>query len=590
MCGISGCIDLKGKILEEIITAMNNSLKHRGPDDSGIYISGNRKIALAHKRLSFLDLSELGRQPMKDNSEEIIISLNGEIYNYLELKEELKGNYSFKTNTDTEVVLAGYAKWGIEVVNKLEGMFAFALLDLKKEKLFLVRDRFGIKPLYYHISNKQLVFASELKAIAEHPVFSKEIDYSSFCDYFVYRYIPSPKTIWKNTYKVPPAYYLEFDTNNLSVKNVEYWKPCFSDKKISSADFIAQTDELLLNSVKQHLRADVPIGSFLSGGYDSSALVYYMSRAGYKPETFSIGFKNWEESEHNYAKVVADKFNVNLNVELADDNNFELLDEMPVVYDEPLADISIIPTYMVSILARKKVKTVFSGEGADEIFGGYTWQKNFFALKNIHSIKEKINRWFKPLDTVEYYANSMAMGVFGKEELKKLLQPEYYQCIPDDLNWFFKKNFKKNLSPLKSIQYLDMKCFMGEMVLTKMDRASMFHSLEVRVPFLNHKLYETIFAHDESSYFKPGVTKYLLHENLKKHLPEKILNREKQGFVGPAEYYTNMEWYRKILSKSKLVQAGITNENFISEKLKANDYWILWKLAVMEKWFEKWGS
>ena len=590
MCGISGCIDLNRKISDEVIVSMNDSLKHRGPDDSGIYISDDRNVALAHQRLSFLDLSELGRQPMKDNSGQVVISFNGEIYNYLELKEELKANYSFETHTDTEVVLAVYTKWGIDVVNKLEGMFAFALFDSKKQKLFLVRDRFGIKPLYYFLSGSTLVFGSELKAIVYHPAFARQLDYSAFCDFFIYRYVPSPKSIWKNTYKVSPAQYVEFDVNNLSFTSAEYWQPEFSDKKIKPADLASQVDTILLDSVKKQLRSDVPIGSFLSGGYDSSSLVYYMHRLGYKPSVYSIGFKDWQESEHNYAKVVADKFKLELEVTIADGNNLNLLDEMPMVYDEPLADISIIPTYMVSQLASKKVKAVFSGEGADEIFGGYTWQKNFFAMNESRSWNEKIRNWFKPVDTVEYYANSMAMGIFGKDELKNFLQPEYHQHIPDDLNWFFRKQFKKGLSPLKSVQHLDMKCFMGEMVLTKMDRASMFHSLEVRVPFLSHKLYETVFAHDENSYYKTDVTKYLLFENVKKHLPEKILKREKQGFVGPAEYYTNMDWYRKILSKSKLAEAGIANKNFISEKLQANDYWILWKLAVMEKWFEKWGN
>ncbi|MGE3823128.1 MAG: asparagine synthase (glutamine-hydrolyzing), partial [Bacteroidia bacterium] len=570
------------------IQARNESLKHRGPDDSDIFITEDRKLALAHRRLSFIDLSELGRQPMKNNSGNTVIILNGEIYNYVELKKELKDTYQFKTHTDTEVILAGYERWGIDVVNRLEGMFAFALFDSYAEKLFLVRDRFGIKPLYYHFSNNQLVFGSELKAIAQHPLFVREPDYSSFCDFFVYRYIPSPKTIWKNTYKVAPAYYLQFNTSTLSVKEVEYWKPEFSDNKRSSADIVEQTDELLLNSIKQHLRADVPIGSFLSGGYDSSALVYYMNRLGYKPDTFSIGFKNWGNSEHNYAEIVANKFKLNLDIEIADENNLKLLDKMPSVYDEPIADISIIPTYMVSKLARKKVKAVFSGEGADEIFGGYTWQKDFFALNSNRSAKEKIINWFRQTNTVDYYASAMAMGVFGQNELKEFLQPEYHHHIPEDIHWFFRKNFNKKLSPLKSIQYMDMKCFMGEMVLTKVDRASMFHSLEVRVPFLNHKLYEMIFSLNENCYFKSDVTKFLLHENIKKHLPLVILNRHKQGFVGPSDYYTNIESYKAILKNSLLVENGLVNKKFIEKKSTDNDYWTLWKIAVMEQWYSVW--
>jgi len=590
MCGISGYFDLENTVSEEIIHRMNISLKHRGPDDSGIYLSDDKHSALGHTRLSFLDLSPKGKQPLKNNSGNIIISLNGEIYNYLELKNELKNEYRFVTNTDTEVVLAGYQKWGIDVVNKLNGMFAFALLDIQNNSLYLVRDRFGIKPLYYAANDKQLVFASELKAIIATDLIPKEIDYSSFCDYFVYRYIPSPKTIWKDISKIPPAHYLKFDTQNLSCSTVEYWKPDFSSKNQNEKELVEEVDKLLLESVKMHTRADVPIGLFLSGGYDSSALAYYSNRFRYIPKTFSIGFKNWNESEHQYAALVAEKFKFENDFELADENSLQLIDKMPQVYDEPIADISIIPTYMVSGLARKKVKAVMGGEGADEIFGGYTWQKDFYKLINDVTAKEKIKRWFNPIDTVAYYAEAMAMGCFGQNELRELLQPEYHRHIPEDIHWFFRKHFNKKLSPLKSIQYMDMKCFMGEMVLVKIDRASMANSLEVRVPFLNYLLYEKVFSLNERNYFKPDTTKFLLHENIKTNLPEKILSRKKQGFVGPNDYYMNVEWYRSILENSKLAEAGIINREFIADKLNENDYWVLWKLAVMEKWFNEWKN
>ncbi len=588
MCGITGHISLHKKINREQFSEMTDTLRHRGPDGKGIFISENGTIALGHRRLSFLDLSDAGAQPMCSNNKNTVITFNGEIYNYLELKEELKNTYSFRTSTDTEVILAGYEKWGIEVVNKLKGMFAFALLDEEKQKLFLVRDRFGIKPLYYSVSQTQFIFASELKAILASEEVEKKINYSAFCDYFVYRYIPSPKTIWKNIFKIPPAYYLEVNINNLSVKETEYWNPEFSDKKINETKLVSETDELLFNSVKQHLRADVPVGSFLSGGYDSSALVYYMNRLGYKFNTFSIGFENWKNSEHHFAKIVADHFEAENEAVIADEKSLDLTAVMPEVYDEPFADISVIPTYMVSQLARKKVKAVLSGEGADEIFGGYTWQKDFFALNQNRNLKEKIKYFFKPYDTVNYYAQSMAMGIFGHNELKEMFQSEFHQHIPEDIYWFYRKHFQKKLSPLKSIQYMDMKCFMGEMVLTKIDRASMFHSLEVRVPFLDHHLYEMIFSLDENCYFNHAITKMPLHEILKNHLPAKILNRQKQGFAGPNDYYANIEWYKKTLAKSMLAEAGIVNRKFIDKKIAAKEYWALWKISIMEKWFAFW--
>jgi asparagine synthase (glutamine-hydrolysing) len=587
MCGITGCIDLETDVSEDIIKRMNNSLKHRGPDDEGIYISENKKIALAHRRLSFLDLSEKGKQPMHNNSKNVTITFNGEIYNYLNLKKELK-EYSFNSNSDTEVILAGYEKWGINVVEKLNGMFAFALLDEKIGKLFLVRDRFGIKPLYYSIQDSKLFFASELKAIHGSGMGISQIDYSSFIDYFVYRYIPSPKTIWNNIFKLSPAHYAEIDLDNLNINLFEYWKLNSNNTHIKNDEIIHKIDSLLIESVEKHSQADVPIGSFLSGGYDSSALVYYMNKLGILPKTFSIGFNNWDRSEDYYAKIVANHFNLEIDVVLADENSLKLLDILPNVFDEPIADISVVPTYMVSHLARQKVKAVLSGEGADEIFGGYTWQHEFYSKNNPISSFDKIRNILKPINTVEFYANSMAMGLFDKDELKKMLHPSLHASIPEDVFWFYRKHFRDQLSPLKSIQYMDIKCFMGELVLTKIDRASMANSLEVRVPFLDHELFEYVFSLDEGTYYKKEQTKYLLYENIKKHLPTEILNRKKQGFVGPDSYYMDREWYAKQLNKSKLVEYNLINQSYIDNLLKESYNWKLWKILIMEKWFQQW--
>ena len=590
MCGIVGHIKVSGKVDHTVFDRMRDALTHRGPDDADSHFFDGDSMALGHRRLSFLDLSAAGRQPMSNEDDTIWIVLNGEIYNYIELREILvKEGHQFKTQSDTEVILHGYEQWGIEVVNKLKGMFAFGLADTRMDKVYLVRDRFGIKPLYYCHNADGLIFASELKAILEDKTVKRGIDFSSFADYFVYRYIPSPKTIWKGISKVPPAFYLEYDIRSNYISKKEYWTLPFGNKNIAEEELVSSFGAKLDSSVHIHARSDVPIGAFLSGGYDSSAIVYYLTSAGYKPETFSIGFDQWANSEHQYAAIVAERFGVPLSTTMTDDSSRDILDIMPQVYDEPIADISIIPTWMVSHLAVKKVKAVMSGEGADELLGGYTWQKQFL-VQNQRSLLEKAKSYFSSdsRTTVSYYAQAMAMGRFDRKELSELFTSDYQQYIPDDTDWFYKQNFDPGLSPLQSIQKMDIKCFMGELVLTKIDRASMANSLEVRVPFLDHELFETVLKANEKRYFKPDVTKYLLFENIKKHLPEQILNRPKQGFVGPDSYYMDLAFYKNILDGSMLVRDGVIRKEYYLQLLADKEHWKLWKLSVMEKWYQYW--
>jgi asparagine synthase (glutamine-hydrolysing) len=590
MCGITGFVDLRFKVDVSTIQSMTDSLIHRGPDDGSVFISKNQQLAFGHRRLSFLDLSPTGKQPLISNDGEVIITFNGEIYNFLELKTELESSYEFKTNTDTEVIIAGYQKWGINVISRLKGMFAFGLYDQKLNQLFLVRDRFGIKPLYFSIQDSKLLFASELKAILATQTIKKEINFTALVDYFVYRYIPSPKTIWDGIQKLPPATFAKINLNDLSCEFTEYWQLKYTVKSRNKGEIINDVQKLINQSVSQHLRADVSIGSFLSGGYDSSALVVFMKKMKINPETFSIGFSNWEKSEEQFAKIVADHLQVSNQSIIADEKSLDLVDIMPDVYDEPIADISIIPTYMVSKLACSKVKAVVSGEGADEIFCGYTWHKDFYKNHYLSSFITKVKQRIFPSDTVSFYANAMAMGWFDEKELRKMLHPRLHEFIPKDIHWFYRKHFDKSLTPMKSIQKMDIKCFMGELVLTKVDRASMSNSLEVRVPFLDHELVEYVFGLEESQNFKVNQTKFLLFKNIENYLPKEILKREKQGFVGPDSYYMNLNWYKNQLKNSKLVELNIVNQAYIDKLLKESYNWKLWKLLIMEKWIKKWLS
>ncbi len=591
MCGIIGHINTRSKINHEQFVRMRDTLIHRGPDDADAKFFNNDSIALGHRRLSFLDLSEAGRQPMCNENETVWIVLNGEIYNYIELRKTLlQLGHQFKTNSDTEVIIHGYEEWGTEIVNKLKGMFAFGLLDLKRDKLILVRDRFGIKPLYYTNFDGQFVFASELKAIVAHREVKREMDMSAFADYFVYRYIPSPKTIWKNISKLPPAHLLIYDYKKQSLSTGEYWKLNFNQSGCNNINLAEEVGSMIEESIKIHARSDVPVGSFLSGGYDSSAVVYYLKKAGYVPDTFAIGFEGWENSEHFYSEKVAIHLGVPLHSLIVNDQNLNLLDIMPDVYDEPIADISILPTWLVSNNAVKNVKAVMSGEGADELFVGYTWQKEFFKKNESQSILDKIKSFYSGVENenVAFYANAMAMGRFDNSELKKMISPALHEHINGDADWFYRKNYDASLSPLKRIQQMDVKCFMGELVLTKVDRASMANSLEVRVPFLDHEIYDKVLSYKESCYYKATETKHLLYQNIKNHLPEEILHRKKQGFVGPDLFYMNIEWYKSILKDSSLIRDGLIRKEYYTNLVAKKDHWRLWKLVVIEKWYQRW--
>lgn len=589
MCGIAGQINFLAPVSESNILAMNEAIRHRGPDGEGIYLNESKKTGLGHRRLSFLDLSMAGKQPMTNENSTLWITYNGEVYNYLELRQELeKYGHQFHSHTDTEVILHGYEQWGEGLLQKLKGMFAFGIWDEKNKELFLARDRFGIKPLYYYYENQNFVFASEIKGIKANRDVTTTLDYTSFADYFVYRYVPSPKTIWKEVKKLPPAHFLRLNADG-QIQVQKYWSIPFAENVISDKEAIEKFDHLLFNSVQTHARSDVPVGSFLSGGYDSSALVYYMSRFGYTPSTFSIGFENWDVSEHLFAEMVAKQYGTNHNSLILESQSLDILDRLARVYDEPNGDISIIPTYLVSKSASAGVKAVMSGEGADEILVGYQWQKDYAPQKT--SWAEKLRGLFnsnKAPYMLQYYTNCMAMGKFDNAELKKLLHPDLHQHIATDTGWWYKQLYDPKLPDLKAMQQLDVKHFMGEQVLAKVDRASMANSLEVRVPFLDHEICEFVFSLSTSVYYRKEETKHLLYQNIKSHFPEKILHRTKQGFVGPDKYYMNMEWYQSRLSNSKLAEDNIINAGYIQELLANKDHWRLWKVAVMEAWYREW--
>jgi asparagine synthase (glutamine-hydrolysing) len=591
MCGIAGKISLTIPVSLGELEHAGASLRHRGPDDKGVYLSENKKVGFAHQRLSLLDLTSAGHQPMQTENGALTIVYNGEIYNYIELKEELsKQGYIFQTSSDTEVIIIGYQHWGIQVLNRLKGMFAFAIHDLNNKQVILARDRFGIKPLYFAQQVGLFCFGSEIKAILAFDNLNKQLRHSSISGFLANRYVPGNFTMWEGIRKLGIGGYMRIDTETLDVQEDTYWKLSTTLHQKDKSDVVEKFGFLLEKSLKEHLRSDVQIGSFLSGGMDSSALLTLMNKKlHYTGKAFSIGFNNWENSEDKYAKEVAKHCGASLKTLNLDKIDLNTVSKLMVHYDDPIADISILPTYAVSGLAAGEVKAVISGEGADELLGGYWWQKpKQFYYRNL------LEKWGSKLNGIgkqaikTHYIEAMSMGLFDRSELKMAFSDEWRKEIPDDPFSHFDVLLQNDLPVLKQIQYLDIHTFMSELILTKVDRASMAHSLEVRVPFLDHELVEYLYGLPQECYFRSDIQKWLLQRLVRDLLPQGILDRPKQGFVGPDKFYMDFELYRNKLLGGNLVSNGIIRKKYIQYLLFKRDHWRLWKLFVLEHWWDNW--
>lgn len=591
MCGIGGVFLHHSTLDENILQRMSAALTHRGPDDHGLYLSEDKKIGLIHRRLSFIDLSASGRQPMSSADGLIHVVLNGEIYNYKQLRSELeKHGCLFSTQTDTEVLVHGYRVWGEALPQKLSGMFAFAVLDENSNKLFLFRDRFGIKPLYYAADSYAFAFASEIKGILATSIFQKVINPESVSLFLANRYIPTPLTIWKNIFKVPAASYLSLSLNDFTYTIQNYYKPVIGDRMMDKEEAAGVFYNFLLKAISDHLIADVPIGSFLSGGLDSSTLVCLMQQnLHYPTHAFSVGFKGWNESEHRYASMVANSAGATLHTEILDTIRLQDVNKLMWYYDEPIADISILPTFAVSRLASQHVKAVVSGEGADELLGGYWWHKphRFYFSSVMKKWLSKITKHdFSQIK--QHYIHAMSMGLFSRQELLQCLNGEFLKHVPDDPFGHLDAYRNDELPVLKQLQILDMHTFMNELILTKVDRASMAHSLEVRVPFLDHSMVDFMLSLSPDVYFEPTIQKPFLQNILKNKVPEEILKRPKQGFVGPDKFYMNYDLYGSSLLNGLLVNQGVINKKYVQKCLDNFDHWRLWKLFVLENWWQVW--
>ena len=560
MCGICGIYNLDGRPVDQnVLERMNSTLVHRGPDDEGYYI--DESIGLGHRRLSIIDLNT-GQQPILNEDGTKVIIFNGEIYNFADLKQELeKKGHWFKTKTDTEAIIHAYEEWGTDSVSHLRGMFAFALWDKKEKSLFLARDRLGKKPLYYFVDGKRLLFASELKAILEDETVPREMNFEGLSDYLSFGYVPAPKTIFKNIAKLLPGHLFLQKNGQVSVK--KYWDLQFNPKQDVSIDqYCDAILETLKETVKMRLVSDVPLGAFLSGGIDSSAVVGLMASLKKEPViTNSIGFSEKEYSELHYAKATSELFRTDHHEYVVSPDAVGVIKKLSWHFDEPFADSSSVPTYYVSKMTRQNVTVALSGDGGDENFGGYR-RYYYDRLENKirrfvpHSIRRyligNIARFYPKADWLPQvfraktlltnvsgdpvfgYFNSMSL--FRPAMKKKVLSSEVSDALKDyDSMDVFRGYYNQSDidDPLSRTQYVDFKTYLVDDILTKVDRASMANSLEVRVPLLDHKFVELICQIPSHWKLNGRASKYIFKKALSGLLPDEIMNRQKMGFVIP---------------------------------------------------------
>lgn len=574
MCGILGIIDKKG-VDEQPLRQMRDTMIHRGPDDAGVWINRTRQVGLAHRRLSIIDLSEAGRQPMSDTENKIWITFNGEIYNFEVIKRELKEKgYIFKSRSDTEVIVNAYKEWGTECLQKFNGMFAFGIYDDNEGVLFLARDRLGKKPLYYvhDQNNDKFIFASEIKALIKDKSISREIDLQALNYYFTFGYIPGELCIFKEIRKLPPAHAMIYSLANGKKKIWSYWDAPYLNEKCASEDELLEDLEIIIeDAVRIRLISDVPLGAFLSGGVDSSIVVAMMSKVSDKPiKTFSIGFEDRTFNELPYAKIVAECFGTEHHELIVKPDAFSILPELVCQFDEPFADSSMIPTYYVSKVTREHVTVALSGDGGDEIFGGY---KIYLA-----SLFDYYARMFIPLlmrkglARVAEYLPGMSVAKIKKQllMLKFDLNDAFIErCIylyfkekqrnlilSDDVRMSLNNEFSapelsrrdylehREGDLMDRLTYTDLKTYLPDDIMVKVDRTSMLVSLETRAPFLDYRIAEYSFRNIPGNLkVKRATTKYLLKHLAKKILPKELNVDRKWGFTIPIS-----DWFRGPLS------------------------------------------
>ena len=617
MCGITGFASNRNQVSREWFLKGRDRLTHRGPDDSGSWISDNGSIGLGHRRLSILDLSKSGHQPMKNIDKSLIIVFNGELYNYIDLKKELISlGYIFESETDTEVILQAYKNWGIKCVEKFNGMFSFSIYDKYKNIFFLARDRCGEKPLFFSLNNNEFCFSSELKALFENPRIERIMNPIALDMYLARGYVQNDISIIKGIKKLPPAHAMIFNLDSSKIKMWRYWslpKNNVSDlyfKNDQKIELVNKFDKLLENAVSKQLQADVPVGVLLSGGVDSSIIAAIASRLSKKPiKTFTVGFDDYESfNEFEYARLIADYFKTD-HIEISVDNiKPEIILKLIHNFDEPMADSSMIPTYLISELVREHCKVALGGDGGDELFGGYKHYNRLLFMK------EKLG-WVHPhfRSSISKILNTLLpLGFIGKNWLKAL-GSDLEKEVPL-IGQFFDKKWRKNLTSgmlnlednkglnnkskdmnnlLERATRKDFNNYLSEDILVKLDRASMAHSLELRSPLLDFNIIEFAFSEIPSNMKATSQNRKIFLKNFAKTiLPPKFDFNRKQGFSIPlAEWIKKGEWHSffhdVLLDSQSFFDKKSILKLFKLQKYGARNQERLFSLLIFELWRRK---
>ena len=632
MCGIVGFLTSKAVHIPEydILKKMQDVLIHRGPDDEGEYIRPLNDqgpfVFLGHRRLSIIDLSG-GHQPLSNEEGTVWVVFNGEIYNFKELREALKGRgHQFRTHSDTEVIVHAYEEYKEDCFRYFNGMFAIGIWDEKAKRLILARDRLGKKPLYYSFINGSFLFASELKAIMSYPSFSRKIDPLSLIKYLFFEFIPSPHTIFMDAKKIPAASYLIWD--KIGIKITRYWSPFNPQRKgenLSEAEAELKMMELLKASVKRRLISDVPLGVFLSGGIDSSAITALAQKeVPGKVKTFSIGFEDPSFDESKYASLASKHIGTEHHEQTMKPTDLlNIIPNLPDILDEPMADASILPTYLLSKFTRSHVTVALGGDGGDELFAGYpTYLAHKFArlyerllgfsqplatfLANLIPVSDdnisfdfKVKKFLSGINYPDGIRNSVWLGSFSFPENENIISPEIHKQfnrdrLVEEIS-LYDKEYPYD-DPITRLQYIDLRLYLQESILVKVDRASMACSLEVRAPFLDHELVEFIMGLPSRMKLRGLTSKYILKKAMGNWLPDEIIQRSKKGFGVPIAKWVKgplKELFGELLSADRIRQEGFLNSEYVTnlyqEHLhnRRDNRKQLWTLLVWELWVNR---
>jgi asparagine synthase (glutamine-hydrolysing) len=618
MCAISGIVNLDSRnpVDPVLIARMTDIMEHRGPDGRGTYVNGN--AGLGHRRLSIIDL-EGGAQPMFNEDESVVTVFNGEIYNYADLTADLVAHgHRFRTHSDTETIVHAYEEYGDQCLERFRGMFAIAIWDTRRKRLLLARDRLGIKPVYYYEGPGFFAFASEIKALLEIPGVRAEVDLDAMSSYISLRYVPGPRTMFRNIFKLQPGHLLTVDSQGTAIR--KYWDIDFRSRETSDKQVRQQFDDLLAESVRLRLVAEVPLGVFLSGGIDSSSILAVMSklRRAQGINTYSVGYRDVSgleaaSNEFEYARLAADTFgSAHHECRIGPEELRDILPKVVWHLDEPLADPTCIPLYYISRDAKEKITVVLSGEGADEVLGGYSIYDRMLRIENLYRYCGRfvpgLGKVLRPLLARERHRAALdsvltplqtryrsVCRAFRPDLKQELLPWDQGRQSAEYVASQFEASFRdvSNASALNQMLYVDTRIWLPDDLLLKADKMTMANALELRVPFLDHKMVEFAAGIPDSAKLRAGVGKRLLRESMKGTVPDTILNREKKGFPTPKEHWMRTElrdWVNDTLFSSNSAIRNYMNIG-VAERIahehasgRVNREDELWTLLVFEHW------